>query len=57
MSSDQGTYDALKAEDRDHACRIAFFFADAAWIRSRAERLSVSYTKVTKSRGRAITCK
>ena len=27
--------------------RIAFFLLDAAWVRSRAERPSVSYTKVT----------
>ena len=26
---------------------IAFFLLDAAWVRSRAERPSVSYTKVT----------
>ena len=36
----------------------AFFLLDAAWVRSRAERPSVSYTKVTaKSQGQAISCK
>ena len=35
-----------------------FFLLDAAWVRSRAERPSVSYTKVTaKSQGQAISCK
>ena len=35
-----------------------FFLLVAAWIRSRAERPSVSYTKVTaKSQGQAISCK
>ena len=34
-----------------------FFLLDAAWIKSRAERPSVSYTKVTaKSQGQAISC-
>ena len=35
-----------------------FFLLVAAWVRSRAERPSVSYTKVTaKSQGQAISCK
>ena len=35
-----------------------FFLLYAAWVRSRAERPSVSYTKVTaKSQGQAISCK
>ena len=35
-----------------------FFWLDAAWIKSRAERPSVSYTKVTAiSQGQAISCK
>ena len=35
-----------------------FFLLDAAWVKSRAERPSVSYTKVTAiSQGQAISCK
>ena len=38
--------------------KTLFFGLDAAWVRSRAERPSVSYTKVTaKSQGQAISCK
>ena len=38
--------------------REIFFLLVAAWVRSRAERPSVSYTKVTaKSQGQAISCK
>ena len=34
-----------------------FFLLDAAWVKSRAERPSVSYTKVTaRSQGQAVSC-
>ena len=36
---------------------VCFFLLDAAWVKSLAERPSVSYTKVTaKSQGQAIAC-
>ena len=39
-------------------CLKYFFLLVAAWVRSRAERPSVSYTKVTAiSQGQAISCK
>ena len=46
-----------KRDVRVDAAR-AFFLLDAAWVRSRAERPSVSYTKVmAKSQGQAKSCK
>ena len=39
---------ALKRlKDDTHMANLAFFLLDAAWVGSRAERPSVSYTKVT----------
>ena len=42
----------------DPSSKSAFFLLDAAWVRSRAERPSVSHTKVSAvSLGLAKSCK
>ena len=54
---DPAMFNPLEVENGPTAreMRYNFFLLDAAWVKSRAERPSVSHTKVTaRSRGQAI---
>ena len=57
-SSDVSDLDKFEKAFKEFGKLTAFFLLYAAWVRSRAERPSVSYTKVTAiSQGQAKSCK